>query len=287
MTGAPSEPSAPLIEWAETTLGSVKSWRDASWDHAESEVWEAHLEGGGHAYLKCHRQPQKFAQERDAYERWAPAVGGCPTVLATKSESPRALLIESVSGEPLVRATCTPEREARHYERAGRWLRRLHALPWADDDAMGIPEALTKRSLAWSERARGKLESDLIRSIHERVAAPWPTGFPPPSRVPCHRDFTARNWIVAGDHFHVIDFEHSRADWCLVDVERVRSSIPSARPELWRAFLAGYGEEPHEDLLDRLELHAALARVVWAVEHGDVAFERAGRASIAARLELN
>lgn len=289
-TGAPAPRGGPkpgplLVALVEETAGPVTAWRNASWDHAESEVWEAQLMGGGSVFVKCHRQPGKFAKEREAYERWAPVARECPALLASRAQSPRALVLEAVPGEPLLSAAVPAEREAACYARAGRWLRRLHALPFGDSDPLGIPEALAKRSQTWSERAAGKLEPELIQGIHARVSAPWPTEAPVPERVPCHRDFTARNWIVTTDSFHVIDFEHARADWSLVDVERVRSSIPTGRADLWRAFLEGYGDAVSEELLDRLELHAALARVAWAVEHGDLEFERSGRATIAARLE--
>ncbi|QDV09363.1 hypothetical protein Poly30_49210 [Planctomycetes bacterium Poly30] len=290
MTGAgagagSAEPGPQLVAFVEETAGPVSRWRDASWDHAESEVWEASLQSGGRVFLKCHRQPGKFAQEREALERWAPAVGECPALLAARGQEPRALLLEAVPGEPLLSAGLTAEEECAHHERAGRWLRRLHALPFEDSDPLAIPEALTKRSETWSSRASGRVEPGLIAEIHARVSAPWPAGAQVPRRVPCHRDFTARNWIASGDSFHVIDFEHARADWALVDVERARSSIPAGREALWSAFLKGYGHAVNHALLDRLELHAALARVVWAVEHEDAEFERSGRSVIAARLE--
>ena len=264
--------------------GPVCRWNNASWDHGESDVWRADLESGAGVFVKRHRQPAKFAQERAAYERWAPAVGMCPRLLAARGGDLRALLLEAVPGEPLLVAQAPAEAEKDYYAQAGRWLGRLHDLPWKDEDAMDVATALAQRSVAWSERARALQGAPLSRSVidevHARVSAPWPAGVEVPARVPCHRDFTLRNWIVSGEAIHVIDFEHARPDWSLTDLERVKSSIPGERRELWDAFETGYGRslEPQEEkLIERLQLHAALSRVVWAVEHEDAEFEREGR----------
>ena len=96
------EPARSLVALVESTCGAVAAWRETSWDHAESEVWEARLASGRRVFVKCHRQTGKFAQERDAYEHWAPAVLECPALLAVRSQDPRALVLEAVPGEPLL-----------------------------------------------------------------------------------------------------------------------------------------------------------------------------------------
>ncbi len=279
----PPSPPTELADYVARTCGPAAGWHDASWDHGESEVWRATLQSGGDVFVKRHRQPAKFAQERAAYERWAPVVGSCPRLIAAEGGALQALILESVPGAPLLLSEVPDEVKLESYAAAGRWLRRLHALPWDDGDPMDVATALTKRSATWSKRARALPKSPLsetwIDAVHARVSAPWPTDVALPTRVPCHRDFTARNWIVEGSTFTVIDFEHARADWSFVDLERVKSSIPEDRTELWAAFEAGYElrlEASEQDLVERLQLHAALSRVVWAVEHRDAAFERSG-----------
>ena len=84
------------------------------------------------------------------------------------------------------------------------------------------------RARTWAQRARGRIENSLVENVLKIAAAPWPAGAPIPTRVPCHRDFTERNWLVQNGRFTVIDFEHARLDWALVDVERTLSSIPRA-----------------------------------------------------------
>ncbi len=281
-------PAPELVAFAEHECGPVAAWRDASWEHAESEVWEAQTGEGRRIFLKHHRRAGKFRQELHAYREWTPGVGECPELLAAHREEPRALLLSAIEGGPLLQQSPDGADEQGLYRRAGDWLRRFHGLGWSDDDALQIPAALTKRSSAWSERSRGVLADALIDEVHAQVSAPWPSHVAVPRRVPCHRDYTARNWLVNGaESFAVIDFEHARPDWSMVDLERVRSSIPSERDELWSAFLVGYGlslDLDHQRLLRRLQLHAALSRVVWAVEHADVEFERLGREQLSSLL---
>jgi Ser/Thr protein kinase RdoA (MazF antagonist) len=286
-------PPADLADFAVEECGPVATWRDASWDHGESDVWHAALASGDEVYVKRHRQPAKFAQERAAYERWAPAVGSCPRLIAAQGGTLRALILEAVPGQPLLLSSVPQDREAEHYAEAGRWLRRLHELPWQDEDPVDVAAALTTRSAAWSERARAlpnsPLTSQVIDEVHARVSAPWPTSMEIPARAPCHRDFTARNWIVTGSTLRIIDFEHARADWSFVDLERVASSIPSDRSDLWSAFQSGYGrtlDDTEQALLMRLQFHAALSRVVWAVEHKDREFERSGMEQLSQLLKL-
>ena len=287
MSERPRVPPADLAHFVAGECGPVAAWRNESWDHGESDVWRAELASettsGQAVIVKRHRQPAKFAQERAAYEHWAPAVGMCPKMLAAEGGYLRAIILEAVPGSPLLVTELRPAQEAEHYASAGRWLRRLHDLPWEDSDSLDVAAALTKRSATWSQRARAlsasPLSEAIIETVHARVSAPWPTGATVPARVPCHRDYTARNWLVEDATFSVIDFEHSRADWSLTDVERVASSIPEDRSELWTAFEAGYGRPlgpAEQGLLQRLQLHAALSRVVWAVEHQDAAFEKSG-----------
>ena len=278
-----SVPPLELAHYVAAQSGLVAGWRNLSWEHGESDVWRAELASGEAVIVKRHRQPAKFAAECAAYENWAAAVGRCPRLLAAQGGDLRAMILSAVPGGPLLMSEVDAEQEAEHYAEAGRWLRRLHELPWEDSDELNVAAALTKRSAAWSQRARALLNSPLhpsvIEAVHARVSAQWPAATAIPARVPCHRDFTARNWIVSGPQLWVIDFEHARADWSLVDLERVASSIPKERGDLWTAFEAGYGRRlgsTEQELLERLQLHAALCRVVWAVEHGDVEFKQAG-----------
>jgi Ser/Thr protein kinase RdoA (MazF antagonist) len=133
-------------------------------------------------------------------------------------------------------------------------------------------------SRAWASRAQGILSAAAIKEILSRVdeAAPRLKGL---KRVPCHRDYTPRNWLFDGSGVCVIDFEHSRPDWWLVDIEKLWSLHGYEAPYLMKAFLEGYGRPLTDDdwqLLKVQALLSAMTTIVWAKDHHDEAFEAIG-----------
>ncbi len=272
--------SHELVDWAAAALG----WRpsvvhDTSWDHAESAVARLEADDGRRAYLKAHRQARKHRQERVALEAWAPSLPATPTLLATREGSPSALLLSACPGDrvdarPRPRGTLLAAHEA-----AGAWLRRLHRLPYADDDPLSLADAVQARLAGWSRRAAGRLPPETLRWVSTRIAEAALAGV---RRVPCHRDFGPRNWLwddAAG--LSVIDFEHAQPDVWWVDVNRLVDESWHADPGLEDAFWLGYGHRPdaHERALgDALRLLYAVGTVAWGAEHGDAQFEAQGRA---------
>jgi hypothetical protein len=272
--------SQELVDWAAAALG----WRptkvhDASWDHAESAVARLEADDGRCAYLKAHRQPRKHRQERAALEAWAPSLPATPTLLAAREGSPSALLMSArpgarVDAQERPRATLLQVHEA-----AGAWLRRLHGLPFVDDDPLPLEEAVAARLDGWSRRASGRLAPETLRWASTRVREADLAGV---RRVPCHRDFGPRNWLWDdAEGLSVIDFEHAQPDVWWVDVNRLVDEAWHADPGLEDAFWAGYGHRPeaHERQLgDVLRLLYAVGTVAWGAEHGDAPFEAQGRA---------
>lgn len=262
---------------------------DVSWDHGNSDVTRLALASGKSAYLKRFRSPRKFEQERSAYRDWCPRLPHCARLLGATTEPARALLVNAMPGRPLLGRSgpgdsssgALPHEDQRAaYAKAGAFLATLHGLDADDTDPVAVPDAWRLRTQTWAKRAGPVLDAESLTAVMEIAAAPWPSAAPVPKRVPCHRDFTERNWLVDGPHFTVIDFEHARLDWSLVDVERTLSSIPKGVDGLAESFLKGYGwSNRPEDmaLLRRVSAVAALCQVVWAVEHRDAAFEHAGR----------
>ena len=168
------------------------------------------------------------------------------------------------------------------YRKAGKFLARLHALPHEDTD-VPLDEAFHARLSAWSRRAEGVVETADIEWVARRVLEGLPAlrGL---QRVPCHRDYHARNWVLDGNDFHVIDFEHSRPDLFLMDVHKMWSQQwRTDRPILEDAFWDGYGRSLTEDeqqLLERFSALAALCTIAWSREHGDREFENHGQQMI-------
>jgi Ser/Thr protein kinase RdoA (MazF antagonist) len=275
-----------LRVFAEAKLGDVRHARFCGWAHAESRVWRLETARGA-AYLKQHRHGRKFAQELHAYLHWTPRLQrATPELLAYRNASPRALLLSEVPGEVAERLELGPQ-ETELYVQAGRFLRTWHDVPHVDDDPVPLAAALKQRADAWEARAKGVIPPNVCAWVAARygeiLAAVASLEL---KRVPCHRDFTARNWLVDredGLRLCVIDFEHARADWWLADVERLHSGVWHRRPALAEAFWDGYGRQPDDtelELLDGIAAQAALTTVVWAREHHDAAFERYGWATL-------
>ena len=260
-------------------LGTYRVARFCGWDHAASNVWEV-VSGGRRFYLKHHKQPRKFRQEAYAYRAWTPHLNATPDLVATH-EGPNALLLSAVPGVLAQDAALSDAQGRAAYRRAGAFLRRLHDLPFDDTDALPLADAMTKRGEAWIARATGTLEPPVIDWVWAQLAeAAEVVGERGWTRVPCHRDYTARNWLVDSGDFYVIDFEHARPDLWFADIERLWSGVWQRRPDLMAAFFGGYGRTltPEEEgALRGLAAHAALTTIVWAKEHGDHAFERHGR----------
>lgn len=274
----------PHRGWIEAHLGPLHAASDASWQHAASDVVRVEGERGA-AYLKRYRERRKFEQEVHAYRTWCPALERTTRLVDAVVEPSRALLVEAAAGEPLLTATGLETEEERNaWRRAGDFLRALHRLPHQDDDPVPLPAALAARAASWIGRAGDALTESEGRQVLELAEAPWPDTLSPPKRVPCHRDFTPRNWLVAPGQLTVIDFEHARADLWLVDVERALGEVPPGRDDLRTAFWTGYGPEHAEEaaaLGPRVAAVLALTQISWAVENRDARFEARGRAGLA------
>lgn len=176
----------------------------------------------------------------------------------------------------------TPADLLEAYRQAGVFLQTLHTLPFDADDPLPLAEAFEARAKTWLARAADLIDAELVARVEERAAETADLlGALGPARVPCHRDYTARNWLVDGADgvkLSVIDFEHSRLDFWLFDAEKLVTEVGGTGLEA--AFWKGYGTFPTDAERRVLELYSALnalSTVVWAREHGDAAFEAEGR----------
>ena len=173
-----------------------------------------------------------------------------------------------------------PLAERAVYREAGLLLRLFHdaeaPVPWPDFAADRLTEFER-----WADRASGLLttrELDFARAEVRALA-----DLSPPARVPCHLDYTDRNWLTVDGRVHVIDFERARPDVWINDLARLHYGRWRARPDLRESFLDGYGRQISEHDHAILVGHGALtavSTVVWAREHDDAPFENAGRRSL-------
>lgn len=225
-------------------------------------------------FLKRHRSARKFLQELHAYRVWTPHLVPQVPRLLIAWEGERALLLTAVPGT-LAEGLEPPYSEELFFE-AGHFLKCLHTLPHHDADPLPVAEALKQRAAAWIERGRGRVVDELLARVQRGVtkAASIVTHLNL-SRVPCHRDYTPRNWLVDLAHdemtFSVIDFEHARADLALLDTVRLETEVWLEHPEFKAAFFGGYGalSEEEEQVLHSLTALEALATLLWGFEHGD------------------
>jgi Ser/Thr protein kinase RdoA (MazF antagonist) len=255
------------LAFATRILGPIELVADCSWPHRMSSVVSLRDEGGATWFLKQHNDPERYLTEVTAYRQWVPALADRAPRLRASDDSVHAVILSAVPGEsppwPAAAAADSDDAarsgEAAVQRGAGALLRRLHdgqpALPWDDFGAAKAEEfdqlapfaasLLTSRELA---TARSHVNELARQSC--------------PGRVPCHRDYTPRNWLVDEGTVYVVDFEWSGLDTWVSDLARLHLGIWATRPDLRDAFMSGYGRQFAD--ADRATLHGcAVLTAVW------------------------
>lgn len=239
-------------------------------------------------FLKRHRDRERYLAEVTAYRRWVPALAGRAPRLRASDDSLQTVILSAVPGRvpswPAERAgdadTGRRSAEAAIQHGAGALLRTLHD---------GQP------ALAWDDFGSAKAEEfDQLRPVAAALLTPRElaaaraqvrelAGQPGPAMVPCHRDYTPRNWLVAEGAMYVVDFEWSRLDAWVSDLARLHLGIWATRPDLRAAFLSGYGRDLND--ADDAILHGcAVLTAVWmlvkARESRQASFEEGSRRAV-------
>ncbi|MCB9664319.1 MAG: aminoglycoside phosphotransferase family protein [Alphaproteobacteria bacterium] len=274
-------PSEKLRAAVEAVLPGVTAYVERTVPFGEARVWSVHEGDRVVAWLKRHRHKDKARRERRAYRTWLPGLSGTPRLLLAPEDLPASLLFEHVPGERADQATLTAAEELEVFRQLGRFLAALHAVPVDTTDELPLEEALPERCEAWTERAAGIVDDDLIDAVREMFAAPLPPGL---VRVPCHRDLQLHNVMVErttdGLVVRVLDFGQSRADCWLADLVKLFQLPEEVSPGLFRALLEGYGRRlgrGEAEVLVRLRALHGLATWVWSADHGDRRGLRLGR----------
>jgi Ser/Thr protein kinase RdoA (MazF antagonist) len=279
MTNSTQQMPQTLLEFATKHLGKVRKVTPRGWKHQETGVWELETEQG-RAFLKNHRQKEKFEQELRAYLGFVPrALKITPSLLAY-DEAQQVMLFSAVPGE-LVDDLLEQQRPLNLlevYTQAGQFLRSYHDVPFEDTAIPRLEDAFWQRSESWLKRAEPHVDAKDIDWVRGQVKEMLPA-LKTLKRVPCHRDYTGRNWLWH-DKLYVIDFEHSRPDVWLFDLERLWSEVWPEKPELKEAFMAGYGKRftaDDESLSRGNAALTAVTRIVWSLEHDDQDYAEMGR----------
>jgi len=249
-----------LHDFAETHLGTISNTTFRGWELERSNVWELDS-SKGKAYIKA-LNLRKYRQELRAFETWLPN-------------------LESYGAS---------EFDVDVHEQAGKFLRAFHDIEFEDVDKVDLFSAYIKRFEGWSKQGQaqkgGGLEPTLYAWIKHHLdstsTAPLLQNV---SRVPCHRDYTPRNWLVnSATSLGIIDFEHSNPDLWLADTHKLWSAYWIKQPELETAFWQGYGHTPSDDerlLSLKLATLENMVTTVWSIEHGDKTYEAHGRKMLA------
>lgn len=239
---------AGVLEFAGQVLGLCELEQDYSWAHGLSAVLRLRDARGVAWFAKRHRERERYEAEVTAYRRWVAALGGHAPRLHAADDVRSVIIVSAVPGEPVPWPGADPcERpdtdrlaEQAVQREAGVLLRRFHhaqpPLPWDDFGAAKIAEFHSLMPMA--SQLLGKRDLSRARAQVETLSV-----LPCPGQVPCHRDYTPRNWLVRDGVQYVIDFEHTRRDVWLADLARLHLGIWPDRPDLKEAFLAGYDRQ--------------------------------------------
>ena len=273
----------PLVRFAEQAIGPATHVERLSGEGAALVVaWHGR---GGRAVLKAYRSPRPFGQERTAYRAWLPDLPRVPRLLAQRAADPPALLIEHMAGRAADSFVLDTDAERALHRDAGAWLRLLHGVPFRDGDPVPLAEAIAMRVRGWVELAEPGDASAAARWAGA-LLADAEVVLAGAARVPCHRDFEPRNWLVRPDAglSAVIDFEHARPDHPLADLSRLAAYVWPARPDLEEAFLAGYGglAEERRQLVGAFAAFDAAQRLGWALRRGDRTLAASARSALRA-----
>jgi Ser/Thr protein kinase RdoA (MazF antagonist) len=279
---------ADVLEFAGQVLGPCELEQDYSWAHGMSTVLRLRDAHGVTWFAKRHRERDRHEAEVTAYRRWVPALSGHAPRLHAVDESRSVIIVSAIPGEPVpwpaadLGALPDADRLAEQalQREAGMLLRRFHhaqpPLPCDDWGAAKIAEFDGLTPMA--SQLLGNRDLALARAQVETLSR-----LPCPGQVPCHRDYTPRNWLVKDGVQYVIDFEHARLDVWLADLARLHLGIWPDRPDLKEAFLAGYGRQLSDTdhaILRGVAALTAIWLVVKARQIRQPALEDAFRAAL-------
>lgn len=255
-----------IVAVVERIVGPVARWTEHTQGHGVTRVYRA-----DHIWVKVHGGSRKYAQELAAYREVVPGLAAAgfavPTLLACDA-SHHVLVLSHVPGVP---GEAIDDRRDLHRQ-AGELLAVLHALPCMEGDPVSVPEAIVARTQQWCARARPHLPHDVLRRVEDRIG----TGdaFAGMQRCWCHRDFSARNWLVDDGRLGLIDFEHTRPDLWPTDLVKLADDDWLRQPGTREAFFSGHPPLSPDDVerLDQLLWLHAVSTVAWAEAHGDAPY---------------
>ncbi|MEU6011453.1 phosphotransferase [Streptomyces sp. NPDC047453] len=285
-----ARPDAEVVEFAERALGRIGQWTDTSWAREESRVWRVHGVQGGTWYVKVHQNERFHGREVRGLRTWARELGAAVPRLVAADETLRAVVLTAVPGRPLHGAVLAPERERAVFQRIGALARRIHQASPPRPAPAGSGPAVAKadRHLAGARSHLLPGDEEFVRELVRQAK-----DLPPLEWVETHGDFQLRNILSTPDAADetddlevvvaVIDLERSEPGPAVRDLVRL-SDAWAGRPDLFEAFLAGYGRPLTAAEQARLVIDAALdsvSGIAYGAAHGDPELVERGRRTLA------
>ena len=277
------------LRYAAQVLGPCVLVQDCSWQHRMSAVLRMRDADGLTWFVKRFRDRDRYDAELLAYRDWVPKLGGSAPRLRACSDSLATIILSAVPGDPApwpapdAGSLSAAERSAEQaiHRRAGELLRAFHA-----GHPTGARGDLGTAKVAEFDQLRPLAEGPLTERELQRARAAVAAlaGIPCAGLVPCHRDYTPRNWLVGDGALSVVDFEWSRLDVWVSDLARLHLGVWPDRPDLGEAFLGGYGVRLTDTDWATLR-GCAVVTAVWLVikarETRQASFENASRRALA------
>lgn len=257
--------------WVTERMPDAQLVRDMSWGLIETTV--LHVRAGGDDVVVKAAGPSDthLPREISAHAGYtAPLIStGHAARLRDASAEVRVVLLDYLPGE-LVLGT-DAEWQATTYVQAGVLLRRLHEQESRTDAE--YEARATARQLYWLDQPHRIDPSIAARARRLLASAPAPAVM----LVPTHGDWHPRNWVIDDGVVRAIDFGRFDFRPAATDFARMAAQQWRERPDLEAAFLDGYGSDPRDPELWRLEaLRQAVGTACWAFKVRDEAFEQQG-----------
>ncbi|MEU9410109.1 phosphotransferase [Streptomyces sp. NPDC048281] len=261
MTGHQS-PSAPLMAWAERTLGPLAVLRHATAGPSLAGAWDVvRTSDGALFHIKIAQNPGAFTQETFAHRHAVPALGpgAAPRLLAT-SAAHLALIVTALPGTPLAELRLKEAMLRTVHWRAGLLLAQLHQAGrhtgTAHHDAPTVLSRLADDAARHLDTVSDRLSSDeqkLVMGLADRLrfVGRLPLGFIHGGALGASLIWSAETQLA------LRDFESARLAPVILDFVHLACGPWTTQPRLLTAFFTGYGRALGHD--EWVALHCLMA----------------------------
>ncbi|MEV0472115.1 phosphotransferase [Streptomyces prunicolor] len=242
----PNLPPAPLLSWAENTLGPLAAIRPLPPGAAPSTVWYlVRRSDSARFHLKTAPSPGDFTRETFAYRHAVPALGpgNAPRLLGTSARH-LALILTALPGTPLPQVRLTEAAQKTVHWRAGTLVAELHQAGRPTTTARREASAfLSRLADGWTRHigaAGDRVPAEDLKFVmeladHLRVLDRLPLGFIHGRGLESGLRWSGTSRLA------LQDFDRSRFAPAVVDFVHLAYGPWADRPRVRAAFFDGYG----------------------------------------------